>query len=402
MEASIHSNGPDPLLGATIEGRYTIRERIGQGAFGRVYLADQHSTARQVALKILSPSRDSSPKAAERFAREARIAAKLSHPNIVTVYDSGPGAITARPSDSNGADRVRLSDEPIYFIAMELLSGEHLGARLQRGAIAPAEVEDIAFQVLGALSTAHAAGVIHRDLKPENIFLLPNPDGAPRVKVLDFGIAKEQGSPEAPLTTAGVSYGTVEYMSPEQIRGEELDGRADLYSLGVLLYEALCGARPFMGKRNVEIASQHLSTIPPSLMGRVPALATHRRLIEAVDRVLAKSPEARFASAEEMAQAIAPLPVQRQPGRWVLAASLLFLIAAALLRFARSTEAESAAVMYLGPAKSATLQNKPLPQAPARLEGLPYGVEAAASVAGRAAQIPIEPGLNVLVVPEPP
>lgn len=382
MYVANNPQAPDPLLGATIAGRYVIRSRLGQGAHGRVYLADQRGTERVVALKLLQPTQDLAPKSRERFEREARLAARLSHPGLVTIFDSGLGTITRQDGVSAGER---------YFIAMERLAGESLGARLARGPLPAAQVRALAEQILAALQEAHGAGVIHRDLKPENIFLVPGADGIERVKVLDFGVAKDQSGPSTPLTTDGVSYGTIEYMSPEQIRGDTVDGRADLYALGVILYEALCGERPFSGSRNVEIASQHLSAAPPALQGRMPGLRDHG-LAGVIGRALVKDPRKRFASAAEMRAALS----QSGPDRswYALGGAALVLVIAALVRLLSGGEASAQRVG--GPV---TLREVSLTGA--RVDGLP-AAPAAVQLAGRTLQLVLEPGLNLLVAPELP
>src|ERR1700674_4912145 len=266
---------PDPLglTGRTIS-HFDLREALGAGGMGVVYRADDTRLRRAVALKFLLPyySLDASAKA--RFLREAHAAAALDHPNLCTVYEVGT------------------SDEGWLFLAMALYEGETLRARLTRdGPILVREALEIARQITEGLQAAHAAGIVHRDLKPGNVMLLP--DGT--VRILDFGLAKAR---DQSLSETGVRFGTVSYMSPEQIRGGNVDGRSDLWALGVVLYEMLTGQKPFGGDEEVAIAHAILHDEP-----ELPS--THRRDISAalegiVLRLLQKDRAKRNAAAAEL------------------------------------------------------------------------------------------------------
>jgi serine/threonine protein kinase len=275
----------DPLLAAnTMVGPYRIVAFLARGGTGDVYRATDVRLSRDVALKVLAPEargvRD--PKRVERFVREARLTASLDHPNIVRLYDVG------------------LFDGRPYFVA-ELLDGETLRARIGRGALTIEEVLRIGADVSRGLVAAHAAGSVHRDLKPENIFLTRQ--GA--TKILDFGIAKlaiDDAARDGLSTLTGVVLGTAGYLAPEQIRGAEVDGRADLFALGAILFEILAGRRAFAREHTVETLHAILHEPPPELLEQrhdVPP-----GLVAIVDRLLEKSPAARFQSAADLVSAL--------------------------------------------------------------------------------------------------
>ncbi|CAG1773183.1 partial Serine/threonine-protein kinase PknA, partial [uncultured bacterium] len=215
----------DPAIGTTIAGRYRLEALLGKGGMGVVYRAVHVATGRKVAVKLLA--RDADEAASQRFLREARIAASLSHPNLVQVIDVG-----------------RTEQEQMYLV-LELLEGEPLSAHLRRkGPMRPEDALDTLVPILDALAALHAAGVMHRDVKPSNIFL--SLDGSSRVvpKLLDLGISKHV-NPEEALTQTGMMMGTPHYMSPEQARGaDEVGVGVDVWAMGVVLFEVLTGQRP--------------------------------------------------------------------------------------------------------------------------------------------------------------
>jgi eukaryotic-like serine/threonine-protein kinase len=263
----------DSLIDRIFDKRYVIKRKLGSGGMADVYLAEDQELGRRVALKLLDDRHASDEQFVERFRREAQSAAGLNHPNIVSIFDRGYA-------------------EGTYYIAMEYLDGRTLKELLVRNGPTPIPIAiDYARQILGALSFAHRNGIIHRDIKPHNIIV--GSDG--RLKVTDFGIARSGASQ---MTEAGSIVGTAQYLSPEQARGAPVDPRSDLYSLGIVLYEMLTGQVPFTGDTPVEIAMKHLSQIPepPSaLRAEVP-----HDLDAVVMRALAKEPDQRYGSAEEM------------------------------------------------------------------------------------------------------
>jgi beta-lactam-binding protein with PASTA domain/predicted Ser/Thr protein kinase len=263
----------DPLIDSLFDGRYRIIRKLGAGGMANVYLAEDQELGRRVAIKILNDRHANDYQFVERFRREAKNAAALSHPNIVSIYDRGEA-------------------EGTYYIAMEYLDGRSLKELIVGHGPAPVNVAiEYARQILSALRFAHRHGIVHRDIKPHNV--LVDHDG--RVKVTDFGIARAGASQ---MTEAGSIVGTAHYLSPEQARGGDVDQRSDLYSLGVVLYELLTGSAPFAGQTPVEIAMKHLSSVPEPPSARRPELPHDLDLV--VLRALAKDPDDRYQDAEEM------------------------------------------------------------------------------------------------------
>ncbi len=265
--------------GSIVAGRYEILDRIAEGGMSTVYRARRQPDGLIVALKILRPQYAADREFIERFAREARAAETLTHPNIVAVLESG-------------------HDGETYFIAMEYVNGPDLKGHLRRvGRLEPADAERIARTVCDALDYAHRQGIIHRDVKPQNILIAP--DGT--VKVADFGIARALAA--VTITQPGVVLGTVQYLSPEQTRGASVGRTADLYALGVVLYEMLTGGLPFEGDSPIAIALKHLHDPPPRLRLIQPDVPM--RLEGIVLRAMAKRIDDRYRSAREMADDLA-------------------------------------------------------------------------------------------------
>jgi eukaryotic-like serine/threonine-protein kinase len=263
----------DSLIDGLFDGRYRIVRKLGAGGMADVYLAEDQELGRRVAIKILDGRHANDGQFIERFRREAKNAAALNHPNIVSIYDRGEA-------------------EDTYYIAMEYLEGRSLKELIVGRGAAPVNVAiEYARQILSALRFAHRHGIVHRDIKPHNVLV----DGEGRVKVTDFGIARAGTSQ---MTETGSIVGTAQYLSPEQARGGEVDQRSDLYSLGVVLYELLTGRTPFDGDTPVEIAMKHLSVVPKAPSELRPGITHELDLV--VLRALAKDPEDRYQSADEM------------------------------------------------------------------------------------------------------
>jgi len=278
-------------MSSEILGNYRLIDRLGAGGMGEVWRAEDTRLMRQVAIKILSERIANDPEWKARFLREARTIAQMNHPNIATIY-----------SIEQEADKL--------FIAMELVEGESLATVLAQGALEPVEAVRIIRQVAEALAEAHDKGIVHRDVKPDNVIV-----GKRGVKVLDFGIAKQiiatTGTPT--LTQAGLIVGTPFYMSPEQALGRPVDARSDLFSLGVVLYEALAGKRPFEGESVTETMMNIIMQEPPELTTVAPKVPA--ALVEIVARALQKKPERRYGSAGEMVDALSRVDFKQPAAR---------------------------------------------------------------------------------------
>ncbi len=271
----------DHLLGSTIAAKYRLDAKIGAGGMGAVYRATRLLIGDEVAIKVLHAVQHD-PNAVERFRREAQAAARLKHPNAVNVYDFG------------------ITEDGLEYLVMELVEGESLREIVtQKGPLNVSACAEILTQVCAALDEAHRRNIIHRDIKPDNIIV--NSAGAEiRVKVLDFGIAKLRDDTTNTLTQAGNVLGTPHYMSPEQCLGEELDGRSDIYSLGIVLFEVLVGRVPFSSPVATAVVIQHVNQAPPSLRSVNASISP--AVDEVVLRALAKSRQARPQSARELAE----------------------------------------------------------------------------------------------------
>src|SRR5438034_11198343 len=267
-------------------GHYRIESLIGVGGMGEVYMARDEQLGRKVALKFLPERLTADKMQLSRFNREARAASALNHPNILTVHEIG--------TEGNR-----------HFIAAEFIEGVTLGAWLARGKINLRDALEIAVQVASGLTAAHEAGVVHRDIKPENIML--RPDGY--VKVLDFGIAKlteqqpatghgDAGETAVHQTRPGLVLGTARYMSPEQVRGEKADARADIWSLGVVMYEMVGGSPPFRGETPSDCIASILTTEPPPLSGVLSDVPV--KLQSIVQKALRKNRDERYQTIKEM------------------------------------------------------------------------------------------------------
>ena len=271
------------LAPGTEIGKYVLGRKLGQGGFGVVFSAHDASLDREVALKFLHAEHTATPQMLQRFLQEARSAAKIAHPGIVTVYECG-----TMPTDAAGAGGAA-------YIAMELLVGESLTDRLARsGRLAPAAAIEVARQVASALDAAHRMGIVHRDLKPDNIFLVHDPAvrGGERTKVLDFGIAKlGRAATSSVQTQSMMVFGTPRYMSPEQCKSAaNVDARSDIYTLGCILFELVTGQPPYVGEPG-ELIAQHLLVPPPTAISIIADLPVALDKLIAV--MLAKNPDAR-------------------------------------------------------------------------------------------------------------
>jgi len=271
----------DPLLGRTLDGRFQIIERIGAGGMGVVYRATQLSIGREVAVKVLAGEIGADGERARRFRREARIISQLRHPNTVELYDYG------------AADGHR-------YLVTELLRGRTLREALDAGPFPHVRAATIIDEVCAALAEAHGAGVVHRDLKPANIFL-ERAGGEERVKILDYGVAR---TADGTQTQPGRVVGTPEYMAPEQAQGRAVDASADIYALGVILYEMLAGRPPFEGGEPISVLYAHVHDTPPLFSDFEPPVEAPRGLEALAFRMLAKEPARRPGTVREVRKAL--------------------------------------------------------------------------------------------------
>src|SRR5271168_2365145 len=279
------------LAAGTILGQCEIRSALGAGGMGEVYRAHDTRLDREVAIKVLPESLTSDPNRLRRFEQEARAAAALNHPNILAVHQMG-------------------THEGAPYLVSELLEGETLREPIKRGRLSVRRAIDYGVQIARGLAAAHEKGIVHRDLKPENLFVTK--DG--RVKILDFGLAKltqpQPGSENSAVTLTegtepGVVMGTVGYMSPEQVRGQTVDHRADIFSFGAILYEMLTGKRAFQRSTSAETMTAILNEDPPAISQI--AQTTPPGLQRIVHRCLEKNPEQRFQSASDLGFALEAL-----------------------------------------------------------------------------------------------
>jgi len=285
----------DPLAGTLLDDRYLLHECLGEGGMGSVYRATHVLMDKPVAVKLIHSELAHLEDITKRFEREAKSSSRLSDPHCITVTDFG-----------------RTDDGTLYLV-MELLEGEPLDVRLDREErISVPEALRITSQMLKGLVHAHEQGVVHRDLKPENVHLVTHGDEVDFVKILDFGIAKlALGSGEGEsLTKSGVVFGTPKYLSPEQALGDQVDHRADLYAVGIILYEMLTGKPPFVADSAMDTLSMHLTAPPPLLAedGDFP-----RGLQEVIEKAMAKRPADRYADAEEFLAAVEAIDPEGSP-----------------------------------------------------------------------------------------
>ncbi|WP_437317869.1 serine/threonine protein kinase [Sorangium sp. So ce385] len=283
----------DPLLGKVLNGKFKILSMLATGGMGTIYRGEQIPLGRPVAIKVLIPnqaSRQLDPNFHKRFFLEASILARLQHPNIVTVFDYG---------------RIEADDQDRFFMAMEFLEGETLFRRVRRqGRLPPPEAMRIARQIARGLREAHKHGVVHRDLKPSNVMLVSNEDSEEAVKILDFGLVKQLGDDSEELTQQGAFLGSPRFMSPEQISHGKVDLRTDIYSLGVILYQMLCGKVPFESEKSIQILMAHLQQPVPRMKDRNPDVDIPEPLEALVMRCLAKDPDGRPATMDALIQGL--------------------------------------------------------------------------------------------------
>ncbi len=270
------------LVGSIVADRYHVLRQLGEGGMGRVYLAEHVKMGRKSAVKVMNPQMVHDAEAVGRFNREAANASRINHPNVAAVYDFGE------------------TDEGVIYLAMEFVDGPPLSALIaQQGGLPPLRAADIARQVADALSAAHDMGIVHRDLKPDNIMVARDRDGSDLVKVVDFGIAKTAGGQTQKVTKTGYVVGTPDYMSPEQLAGDALDGRSDIYALGLVTFNMLTGTLPFAGESAQETMLMRLTDRPRSLSEARPDRAWTPEVQAVMDRALERDANRRYQTAAE-------------------------------------------------------------------------------------------------------
>ena len=262
-------------------GRYIILDRIGSGSMGRVYKAHHQMMDRVVALKIIAPEIASNEKVVARFQREMKLVGRLDHPHVVRAFD---------------ADRMN----KVLYIVMEYVPGQSLGERLKKGPIAPAEMIEYASQAALGLAHAHEQGMVHRDIKPSNMLLTADR----KIKILDLGLGTlMEADTNATFATAdGIAVGTVDYMSPEQAFGREVDGRSDLYSLGCAMYHLMTGSLAFPGESPIDRLGKRISGKPVPITEHIPELPP--AAVRVIEKLMAYKPQDRYSSAVEASEAL--------------------------------------------------------------------------------------------------
>ncbi len=279
----------EDLTGRIIAGRYRILDKIGAGAMGAIYKAEDLTMRRMAAIKLLSPDHQRNPEYVARFQREARMAMRIAHPNAVSTFDAA--------TTQDGFD----------YIAMEYIEGEPLSRIIKARAPLPLDrVLSIAWQAAAALNAGHELNVVHRDFKPDNVLICRQADGVDQVKVLDFGVAKQTAvDPHfQDLTQAGYVVGTPQYISPEQVKSEPTSARSDLFSLAVVVYEMLTGSLPFAGKSPQKQMFNRLLEEPLPFAVVNPALSLPPEIEMVLMKALSRNPNERYASTVEFAQAL--------------------------------------------------------------------------------------------------
>ena len=302
-------NTGSDLVGDIIADRYHVLKKLGEGGMGTVYLAEHVKMGRRSAVKVMNPGMVNDADAISRFNREASNASRINHPNVAAIYDFGE------------------TPEGLIYLAMEFVEGDSLTKVIERqGALPASRAAEITRQASEALSVAHDMGIVHRDLKPDNIMLAKNRDGSDCVKVVDFGIAKASQSEAQKVTKTGLVVGTPEYMSPEQLAGDKLDGRSDIYSLALVAFNMLTGKLPFPSETVQESMIMRLTDRPKTLAEMKPDVPWPAELQTVMDRALARDAKERYQHANELGRDLVkavqhmPMTVAAEMGTAVLSA----------------------------------------------------------------------------------
>ncbi len=301
------SSATGDLIGSIVAERYHILRKLGEGGMGTVYLAEHVKMGRKAALKVMNPGMNSDPDAIARFNREAANASRLNHPNVCAIYDFGE------------------TPDGLIYLAMEFIEGESLTSLIAKNGYLPApRAAAIIHQAADALAAAHDQGIVHRDLKPDNIMIAKARDGSDVVKVVDFGIAKASSSDAQRVTKTGLVVGTPEYMSPEQLAGDKLDGRSDIYSLGLVAFNALTGLLPFASESAQETMIMRLTDRPKTMADVRPDVDWPPELQAVMDKVLQRDVNERYQKSAEFGRDMAKA-VEKMPAAVAAAASTVVI-----------------------------------------------------------------------------
>jgi serine/threonine protein kinase len=346
---TVDLTNPDNLVGTKIFGDYLIRKKLGEGGMGAVFLAEHKSIDQRLAIKVLHGDAAQNPELVERFNREARAIARLTNQNIIRVFVFGR------------------TPEGLLYLAMEFVEGKPLRDLIEKeNHLSELRAISVMRQTLHALNEAHELGIVHRDLKPDNIMITRFRGVEEFVKVLDFGIAKvkEPNGQQAKLTQAGVVYGTPEYLSPEQAQAKELDGRSDLYSMGIILYEMITGTVPFQSKTAVTILAAHVYD-PPDPPSKKVRFAISPRMERIIMKALEKDPNKRYQTAMAFLEDLETLEAELSGGAATKTTVLDASQVAALIGVSRVRQAQADAPAAPAPAPAAaTRPAAPPPSAP--------------------------------------
>ena len=275
------------LVGSIVAERYHVIRKLGEGGMGTVYLAEHVKMGRKSAVKVMNPGMGQDADAISRFNREASNASRINHPHVAGIYDFGE------------------TPDGLIYLAMEYVEGESLTSMVRaQGALPAMRAAEITRQAAEGLSVAHEMGIVHRDLKPDNIMLAKNRDGSDCVKVVDFGIAKAASNEAQKVTRTGLVVGTPEYMSPEQLAGDPLDGRSDVYSLALVAFHMLTGTLPFPSETAQEAMIMRLTDRPRTLAEMKPDVTWTPKVQQVMDRALERDAKARYQTASEFGRAL--------------------------------------------------------------------------------------------------
>ena len=358
------SNPQGDLVGSVVHEKFHVMKKLGEGGMGAVYLAEHVKMGRKVALKVMNPGMHQDADAIARFNREAKNASQLNHPNVCAIYDFGE------------------TPEGMIYLAMEFIEGSSLSGVIEKnGALTPARAASIIHQAADALQVAHDYGIVHRDLKPDNIMIAKGRDGSDMVKVVDFGIAKASSSDAQKVTKTGLVVGTPEYMSPEQLAGDKLDGRSDIYSLALVAFNCLTGTLPFPSNSAQEAMIMRLTDHPKTLAEMKPDRTWPDELQAVMDKALARDAAERYQNAAEFGRMLSRA-VENMPQTLIAEAGTQVIGAGAAVAAAAAKTAAVPKTRVAGPADrgGAATPVAPAPVVePPKKSGMPVPVIAAAA-----------------------